>query len=378
MTDRRTDHANLDLAQFNLDVVRGKANGRILWQPRLGCWIGDRRFRGEPLPEPYDAMTWQQIHRDLHISARLYGFNECFRGDEDPAVRIARRDLNDTDYEVRAETPAGSQTAVYRRSPNSPWHLPVKWPIADEREMRVAIWREERRTWRFDEEAYRRQLVEGEGLGAPAMYMPRVTIQKLYIDEMGPEGGIYALMDYPDLCEAYFAALNNSHDRLIDVINTSPVHLVNFGDNVHSGTLTPPWFAQYVLPAYQRRCERLRRAPERKFITAHWDGDCQPLLRYARQTGLDGIEAITPKPQGDVTLEETKEALGDMWLVDGIPAILFDRTFSEQELLDCAKRVIDLFAPHLVLGISDEISYTGDIERVRLVGQLVDDYNAAR
>jgi len=39
-------------------------------------------------------------------------------------------------------------------------------------------------------------------------------------------------------------------------------------------------------------------------------------------------------------------------------------------------RLIDLFAPRLVLGISDEISSTGDIERVRVVGRIVDEYNA--
>jgi len=54
----------------------------------------------------------------------------------------------------------------------------------------------------------------------------------------------------------------------------------------------------------------------------------RPLLQYAHETGLDGIEAITPRPQGDVTLEEAKEALGDdMFLLDGIPAIYFDKTF---------------------------------------------------
>ena len=37
--------------------------------------------------------------------------------------------------------------------------------------------------------------------------------------------------------------------------------------------------------------------------------------------------------------------------------------------------VIDLFAPNLVLGISDEISSTGDLERVRLVGEIVEEYN---
>ena len=78
-----------------------------------------------------------------------------------------------------------------------------------------------------------------------------------------------------------------------------------------------------------------------------------------------------------MTLEEVKAALGDdIFLLDGIPAIFFDKTFSVETLLSCAERVIELFAPKLILGISDEISSTGDLERVRLVGEVVDTYNA--
>jgi len=91
---------------------------------------------------------------------------------------------------------------------------------------------------------------------------------------------------------------------------------------------------------------------------------------------MDGIEAITPKPQGDVELEAVKEALGDMYLIDGIAAILFDPLYPVEELLEQAQKVIDLFAPHLILGISDEISSTGDIYRIPEVGKLVDAYNA--
>jgi hypothetical protein len=65
-----------------------------------------------------------------------------------------------------------------------------------------------------------------------------------------------------------------------------------------------------------------------------------------------------------------------MFLLDGIPAVYFDHTYSEQELLDCTRKCIDLFAPRLVLGISDEISSHGDIDRIRAVGRVVDEYNA--
>ena len=65
-----------------------------------------------------------------------------------------------------------------------------------------------------------------------------------------------------------------------------------------------------------------------------------------------------------------------MYLIDGIPAVYFDEIYSEQSVIYCVNKIIDLFAPNLILGISDEISSTGDIERIRLVGKIVDEYNA--
>lgn len=373
---RPTDHVNLDLEQFHLDVLRDRASGRVLWQPRIGCWYHDKQFAGVPLPDEFQGLDLPGIYRRLGCSARVYAYNRCFVAHEDPAVRIVETPLSGTDTETVVETPVGAQRSIERRSPNAAYAGHVKWPITCEQEMRVALWRAERRSWSWDEHAYE-QVRETWGLlGAPTMYMPRTTVQDLYIDTMGVEAGVFALLDYPDLCRAYFEALELSCDCLIDVINASPIEVINFGDNIHSGTLSPDLFEQHVLGVYQRRCERLHEAG--KFIHAHWDGDCAPLLPYARETGLDGIEAITPQPQGDVTLQQVQDALGDMWLLDGIPAVYFDLAFSEEALLDCAREVLDRFAPHVVLGISDEISSTGDIERVRRVGELVDEYNADR
>ena len=35
MTGRAADHRNLNLAQLNTDVVRGRSGGKIIWQPRI-------------------------------------------------------------------------------------------------------------------------------------------------------------------------------------------------------------------------------------------------------------------------------------------------------------------------------------------------------
>ncbi len=360
--------------ELHRQVVFGRSRGKIIWQPRIGCWYEDKMFSGEGLPAPYTGMRPYEVFRSLGCSARLYEFNSCFRRSEHPAVTFAQRDLNETDVETVVDTPVGKQIAVHRKSLNSPHGITLKWEIESLAELKVATWREENAGWEWDAEQFDGHMSACGDLGAPTMFMPRMNVQSLYIEKMGVERGVYALFEWPAEIETFFAALEESHDRLIDVINPSPIEIINFGENIHSGTLSPDLFLRYHLPACQRRCERLHSAG--KFVCSHWDGDTKPLLPYIKETGLDGVEAITPFPQGDVTLDEIKAALGDeIFLMDGIPAIYFDDTYPVETLIECTERLIELFAPRLVLGISDEISSSGDIERLRAVGDIVDEYN---
>ncbi|MER3473497.1 MAG: hypothetical protein C4335_05570 [Armatimonadota bacterium] len=85
---------------------------------------------------------------------------------------------------------------------------------------------------------------------------------------------------------------------------------------------------------------------------------------------LDGLEALTPLPQGDVSPEEIKEHIGDKVLLDGIPAILFLPPFTREQVMEMVEKLVKLFHPRLVLGISDELPESGGaepIERVRLI-----------
>lgn len=361
--------------KLHTDVVFGQSGGKIIWQPRIECWYTDKQFAREPLPEPYTGMTPQELYRALDCSARIYPYNASYQWVPDPREHWTVTERNDGLVEYLIETPVGDQTLIVRPTPTSPHPVTVKREVATEEELRVAAWRQRHGTWEWDQAAFDRVAAEWGDLGAPVMFMPRMNVQCLYIEKMGVKNGLYAIYDWPAAIEGFFEALHDSHDQLIDLINASPIRMINFGENVHAGTLSPPLFEQYHLPECQHRARRLHAAG--KHVYSHWDGDTKPLLRYAQDTGLDGIEAITPKPQGDVTLEEVKEALGDnMVYWDGIPAVLFDSIFPEEQLVACVERLIALFAPRLVLGISDEISSTGEIERVRLVGDIVDRYNA--
>ena len=361
-----------NFAKLHSDVCFKKANGKVIWQPRIDCWIADKMFEHGELPGIYKGMSKVDIYKELGCSARIYEYNNCFYPVYDETLKHEYEWKGNVFYE-KIETPIGTVTHELEKVDSSWAQRTKKWWVCDEEDLKIFTYIEQHTNWAFSQEHFDRTKAEWGDLGAPCVFIPRVSIQRLYIDLMGVEEGVYALYDYPETVEAYFEALRECHFRLIDVINESPIHIINFGDNVHSGTLSPQLFEKYVLPEYKMRCERLHRAG--KFITAHFDGDNAGLMQYYKETGLDGIEAITPKPQGDVELSEVKKYLGDMFLLDGIPAVYFDKEFSEETLVDCVHQILDLFAPNLILGISDEISSTGDIERIRLVGKIVDEYN---
>lgn len=365
-----------DFYEFQLNAIKGNTNGQILWQPRIGCWYDDKKFANEPFPGVFQGMDLPEIYRELNCSNRIYEYNDCFYTEEDAVIKRSERQLSELETEYTIDTPVGSVHCIMVKNTSNDGSFPKKWWVEEEEDLKVMSYVLEHQTWKWSQDTYERVYEKWGRIGAPVIFMPRVNIQYLYIDLMGVENAVFALADFPEAVEAFFEVLEKNQEQMIQVINESPIQMIDFGDNLHCGTLPPYYFEKYVLPAYQKRCALLHEGG--KFVYAHWDGDTKAILKYAKETGLDGIEAITPKPQGDVTLAEIKEALGnDMWLLDGIAAILFDEEYPEEMLVEQVQECIRLFAPKLILGISDELSSTGDVERVRKVGAMVDAYNAS-
>jgi len=70
-----------------------------------------------------------------------------------------------------------------------------------------------------------------------------------------------------------------------------------------------------------------------------------------------------------------KDAVGEKILLDGIPAIMFLPNYPLKELKNFVKRIMELFYPRLILGASDEVPPPADIERVKIVSEIVDNFN---
>ena len=129
---------------------------------------------------------------------------------------------------------------------------------------------------------------------------------------------VYALADYPAEVEATMQAIDDSHDGLYAQLaaNADLVKIVNFGENMHDHLFSRGiWSATSCRGT--KRAGQLRQAGI--FSHMHLDGYFHSILKYLKDMPFDGIEALTPTPQGDCTLEEIKEHIGDKILLDGIP-----------------------------------------------------------
>ena len=341
----------------------------IVYQPRIEHWYNVNKNQGT-LPERYKDMSLLDVYDDLGCSIRSYPFfNGCLKCKDDPSVKVESEWRGDICVN-RSTTPVGS-VETHTRCTSLAQHTD-KFPVETPEDIRVMEYMLRGRTWEFDNDLFAQNDAQVGDRAAPMIFIPRVNIQRLFIEIMGVENTLYALADDRPMVERLIKAVDESDEQMLRVMAESPVPIINFGDNVDHHFLPPNLFERYVLPVYQERAKMFRAAG--KFTNAHWDGHIKLLLPYARQTGLDGIEALTPIPQGDVTVEEMKDALGDIVLLDGIPMTWFLPHEKDEDLETVTREIIETFSPNLILGISDEPSPVCDIEKVRLAAEILREY----
>lgn len=360
----------MTFCELNLKIFRREPVDRVLWQPRIEHWYYTNKNQGT-LPERYRDLSLLEVFDDLGCSVRPYwAFNAAQRYDDPERLHREER-VEGPVATVTEHTPVGDLTTIYQHT--SVAHHTRKYPVESPDDMKVMEWILGRRRVWFDREVYKQACREIGDRGAPTIFIPRINTQRILIEYMGFENGMTAFYLYPRETDHFIRTINDTDTAMIEMVADSPVEIVNFGDNVHQALCPPPMFKKYVLPEYLRRNEILHKAGKKTY--PHWDGDCGQLLPYARDGGFDGYEAITAIPQGDVTLEQVRDALGDLILVDGIPCTDFLPSEPIESLVANTRKCIEYFAPSLVLGISDEISPVGDIERVRLVSEMCAAYS---
>jgi len=340
--------------EMNLRVFDGRPLPHVFFQPRIEPWI-DLHKRDGTLPDTLVGLDMYEAYEALDISMRYVNY---FTGAPSPIdasyskeVRVHSKELTGGLLNT-IETPYGALETRYGMSHDG--YRIVDFPIKTSEDFRKTAWFFSNIYYTFNQKAFDEGSRMMGDLGEPQFFVPRSPYQAFSLDWMRYEDFVVALMETPEEVQALMDIMDASYDPLYEQLAAAKhLHIINFGENIDARLMSPALFERYHMPFYEKRVPPLREADI--YTTVHLDGSLGPLLPYLGKLPMDALEALTPAPQGDVTIEQLKESLGDKILMDGIPAVLFLPEFSDQQLQECVAQLVQLFAPRLVLGISDEL-----------------------
>jgi len=385
-----------------MSVFRGEHPDRVPWMPRIEHWYNVNRALGT-LPEELQRLSLIDIYRELNAAMRLYIIGDWVFGFLQPPygsdvmptpfktisgaswmggagegreeMEIKREKVEDeiiTEY----KTPLGALRSVDRSSEHGrAWYI-VEYPAKTVEDLEILQYILERTRYGFDEDAFGKldQWLGGQGM--IWICALRSPLQRLFIEYMGVERTVISLRRHKDKVEEIMETIKRVDNQCYDVIKKSPMKVVNLADNLDCRIVSPDLFRKYYLPYYQERCDELHEAG--KYVITHADGYVKTLLPTFREAGLDGVEAVTFKPVGDVTVEEVKQAFGDeLILVDGIPYWHFLPEVSMDEFEQITKKVIETFSDRLILAISDELPPLGEIRKMHRVPMIIEEASHA-
>lgn len=348
--------------EMNLRVFRGEPVPHVFFQPRFEPWYEwHKQFGG--LPWQVRGLSLREVFDLIGASMRYIdyytGMPSALEHHWSPEVRITEQNEGNR-IRRRYETPHGPLFDTSVLTVDRTWRT-VEFLAKRPEDLPALRWLLERYRVTFSADNFRAGAEFMGDRGEPQIYIPKSPYFALAQTWMKYPDFVFAMADCRSEMEDIMEVIDSSHDELYEQLTSCElVRILNFGENIAMAYLSTRYFEQYVIPWYERRAAQLHQAGI--FSHVHIDGYFRPLLPYLAQLPFDGLEALTPEPQGDVTLEEMREHIGDKVLVDGIPAVLFLDHHPREELEACVEKVVKLFHPRLVLGISDELPQAGGEE----------------
>lgn len=374
MSDRRTSREStadeMTFREMNLRIFQDRSVPHVLFQPRMEPWLHWHRIF-DRLPPRYEGASVTEFYDDLDCSMRYIHY---YTDIPDPVVRrftprvTVHEHTGEDEKRIIYETPHGDLVEEQKLTVDDTWRT-VGFPVRTLDDLKCLHWLCGEMSYHFLEENFRQGSDFIGERGEPQFWVPKSPYQALAQIWMTLEDLVYALADDRHLVEEVMRAIDASYDPLYEeIVSSGQVRIVNFGENIHDHLISPHYWERYFIPFYEKRCAQLKEGGI--YSHAHIDGYFRSLLPYLADLPFDGLEALTPEPQGDVALEEMAAAMGDKVLLDGIPAVMFMPQYSRDELMEMTERIVDLFHPRLILGISDEVPEgTGveAIERIRAI-----------
>lgn len=284
---------------------------------------GEKRRRGirglawSPLVNTATLAAYPAPIRDLGIN----GFVELVGGDvynyygtcwkqTRGAVRIVETPAADGAVRREYRTPVGSLFETVKGQ------CIQEWRLKDVHDYPAAEYLVEDSAWLPDYGTFEELEREIGDRGLAFPYLPASPVQELVQRWIGVEGFAFHLEDHRTHVERLMRVMQRKNEELYRIAADSPSPFVVACENTSTRMISPATFERYSVPHLASFADIVH--ARGKIAITHMCGHIRALLPMIAQTGVDGINCVTPPPLGDTEWREVFEVLGDDVIVDAL------------------------------------------------------------
>jgi len=141
------------------------------------------------------------------------------------------------------------------------------------------------------------------------------TIPRLLEQDMGTENFYYLLADHPGEMDALIRTIHGRELQAFEHLADGPWDSVTLVENTSTYYISPDIYERYNMPHQRDFVDIVRRRDKTAIL--HMCGHVYHLLHLIRDTGCDGIHALTPAPTGDTPWERALDILGSDTIIFG-------------------------------------------------------------
>ncbi len=142
--------------------------------------------------------------------------------------------------------------------------------------------------------------------------LDRTPFQKIQIDYAGLERFSF---DVADQCPGLTDLLELMNDLKLQEFRATletPVRQIKLWENISIETMGPVWYGEYLVPMYEKIFDILEGTGKR--LQVHYDGKLRIIADQIKRLPFDGLDSVTPPPEGDMTTAEARAYWPDKFL----------------------------------------------------------------
>ena len=355
-----------------LTVLNRKKPDKLPWCADLSYWMFGLGKMGKLKDEYSDEQGLFRMHRDIGAGFYLQGFFPYTEKCDGYEIKSERRG-NETI--TKYITPKGTLREIWEYLPSSFSSAPKEHLVKDINDFPALSYIMEHTFYEADYAKIDRYQNYAGDNGVTLCYVPKSPFMDLVALRMGIEAVTFAIAEDEDNFLGLLDVMKKKHLEASEITLASPCECIMVPENLSSEVVGIPYYYKYMKDYHSIITKKIRQAGKFSFI--HQDGTMKPLVKDISEAGFDVVEACTPKPVGDVEIEEIAALIHPNTILwGGIPGGYFSDIVSDAEFDRHVMHVLEVLRkrPNSVIGVADQVIPGSRFERIKRVDELVEKY----